>query len=524
MRHKFFPILFGLAILSLSFGLASYYVEQQFDLFTIICVVSGGIALVVYFSFKPKQSSHLLGTVQWKKYAIILSVVLFCIFFMGTTNYLAYQQSYRWDLTQNNQHSLSANTLKFVRILNRPVQLTAFYVGLPPQYLQDLFKEYERVSNGLISTEIIDPIEQIGYAAKFGNVINNQERKVIVQSGNNRKDVDFTTSFLSENSLTNAIARVTQATRQVYFVTGHGEYSLNSEKNQGLSIFAKLLADNNISSKELMLGITQNIPDDCDVLIITGPHNDFTEKETKIISDYLYKGGDALFLIEHSLVTSPDKPLTAEQKNRNPSLNNILNLWGINIQQDVVIDLSSNMGDLGSPATKNYGNHKALTADLDYTFYVRPRSIRVLEDRRPTIKLAPIVLTASTENSWAETNRTLDIEYDPKIDTPGPVVISYVIFEEKEQDESSDTRIIVFTDADFLTNVYINRNSNAQMGLNIVNWLAELDPISFLDQKHIKVERLDLNSKQIRQVVAILFFIPFLLVIIGIMVWLRSKN
>ena len=73
-------------------------------------------------------------------------------------------------------------------------------------------------------------------------------------------------------------------------------------------------------------------------------------------------------------------------------------------------------------------------------------------------------------------------------------------------------------------NVYINQYSNAQMGLNIVNWLAELDYQAFINTKEIKVERLDLTSKQKRQVVVILFLLPFCFVIIGLIVWLRKKS
>ena len=165
--------------------------------------------------------------------------------------------------------------------------------------------------------------------------------------------------------------------------------------------------------------------------------------------------------------------------------------------------------------------HKAITAGLDYTFYVRPRSIAVLEERRATIKLAPIVLTASKEKSWAETNGTLDIHFDEGVDRPGPVPISFVIWEVMEEGEASDTRIIAFTDADFLTNVYINQYSNAEMGLNIVNWLSELDYTVFLDKKEIKVERLDLISKQRRMITAILFLMPLFTAAGGILVWMR---
>ena len=113
--------------------------------------------------------------------------------------------------------------------------------------------------------------------------------------------------------------------------------------------------------------------------------------------------------------------------------------------------------------------------------------------------------------------------FEPDEDSPGPVVISYVLFEPKQSPQSSDTRIIVFTDADFLSNAYVEQYSNGQMGLNLVNWLAELDYKVFLGQKNIEVERLDLTSKQGRQLLVILFVMPFLIALIGLLVWRRNK-
>ncbi len=86
------------------------------------------------------------------------------------------------------------------------------------------------------------------------------------------------------------------------------------------------------------------------------------------------------------------------------------------------------------------------------------------------------------------------------------------------------TRITVFTDADFLSNVFIGQYSNAEMGLNVINWLSELDYQIFLDQKEIRVERLDLMSKEKRMVVVILFVIPVIIAISGIMTWLKHNN
>ncbi len=552
--HKHLPVIFGLGAAFLLYGLAVSYIEQRVGILSISVFLLAIVLFAICFITLGKSSQKPLKLYQWKKYGMIVVVIIFSGFLWIGTNFSAYTFNQRWDLTRAKQHTLTGNTIKLIKGLAQGVRLTAFYVGMPPKYLEDLFKEYERLSEGEIKTEIIDPIIRIGYAAKFGNVISGKEKKVIVQSGGERKDIDFTKTPLSEEQLTNAILRVTREERKIYFLTGHREYGIHDEGDNGLSTLSKLLSANNISSKELMLGIEKEIPEDCDVLIIAGPHDSLTEKEKTTIEEYLKMGGDALFLIENIIVTTPDNPLTEEEKDKNPSLNSILNKWGINIGNDIVVDLSSHAGgDVGSPATRNYMPHKAITENLDYTFYVRPRSISGLENRRKSIKTSPIVFTASKEKSWAETDRTLKIHFDETLDTPGPVPIAFVIFDPKSQtsqersspdsndsvsppasgmhlnqnvgkEKISNTRIIVFTDADFLTNVFINQYSNAKMGLNVINWLSELDYQVFIDQKEIKVERFDLTSKQKRIIIMILFLMPVLVAITGIMTWLRQNN
>ncbi|WP_241238893.1 GldG family protein [Colwellia sp. Arc7-635] len=558
----FFPALVGVMLFVFVLGLSLFYIAGKFNLLafnlasclTYIGAISLVVLLVVMKKLNRAEANVMTLTSgeasqsdikqafisrRWKKMLLVFTMVIGSLLFLSLSHYAANSNNTRWDVTQNKQHTLTQNTVNFISRLNEKVELTALYVGLPPKYLQDLFNEYERLSGGLISTQIIDPIDNISVAAKFGNVVNGSERKVIVQSSNGRKDVDFSDDALTEEKLTNAIARASSPARKVYFLVGHGEYSLSNEDNVGLSTFKQLLADNNIISDPLMLGITQAIPADCDVLVIAGARTALTKQEDSLIIDYLSAGGDALFLIENTLVTTPDKPLTTEQLQLNPSLNSLVNHWGLNVNSDIVVDLTNHVGDdVGSPATKNYQQHKAITEGLDYTFYVRPRSIEILAQRRANIKLAAIASTTSKTQSWAESNRNLAIEYNQETDTAGPVAISYVVLEEHKAKENktliespyatvkpiSDTRLIIFTDADFLTNVYINQYSNAQMGLNVVNWLAELDYQTFLNTKAVKVERLDLTSQQKRQVVVILFFTIFFFVIAGIVVWLQSKR
>lgn len=515
-------ILLILGIALLAYGLGASYVEGAVGRLNGALMILGVAALILSLMRIRSLLPKTFIPSRWRKYVLfIVLVALWTILFIEI-NFFAYHHNVRWDLTKAKQHTLAQSTKDLVKDLDQEIRLTALYVGLPPKYLEDLFREYERVSGGRISTEIIDPIVQIGYAAQFGNVISGRERKVIVQSGKEQREIDFTEENLSEEQLTNAIVRVTRRIRYVYFLIGHNEYNIYEDGDTGLKVFEAMLATNNVISQRLMLGIKGDIPEDCDVLVIAGPKNHLTQKEEEIIQAYLEEGGDALFLIENVIVTTPDNPLTEEQKKKNPSLNSILGEWGIEIADDVVVDLSSHAsGDVGSPATRNYMPFKPITGDLDYTFFIRPRSVSMKEDRRQSIRLVPIVLTASSENSWGETNRTLKVKFDEGIDRAGPVPIAIAAFESKEEGEDSDTRIMVITDADFLTNAFIGQYSNARLGLNAINWLSETDYQVLIDKKDIEIERLDLTSKQKRAVGVVLFLMPVIIAVAGIIVWIR---
>jgi len=519
------PLLFGMGMLCLLYGLGASFVEYHFSRSAITISLIGLACILICFSELRKFTKKSARASEWQKYGFIVFVIVLLLALLAGINYLSYRYNVRWDITKAKQHTLSESTTTVIQDLQREVKIVAFYVGIPPKYLEDLFKEYERRSQGRIKAEIIDPIVRIGYAAQFGSVISGKERKVIVLSGSERKDIDFTNQPLSEEQLTNAIIQVAREKRVAYFLTGHGEYDVSDDDDNGLSVLERILIANNVEVKTVMLGVEEEIPDDCDVLIAAGPRNPLTEEEEEIIREYLENGGDAFFLIENTPITTPDKPLTEEEKRKNPSLNNILNHWGIRIADDIVVDLSNHIGqDVGCPATRNYPPHQAIIKDLDYTFYVRPRSISILENRRESIKVAPLVLTASGESSWGETDKALHVQFDEGVDSPGPVPIAFVILEPKEENEPSDTRIAVFTDADFLSNAFIDKYSNAQMGLNVISWLSDLDYRIFIDRKDIDIKRLDLTSKQKRAVAVILFVLPLLIATGGIMAWLKHKD
>ncbi len=274
-KNKRLMSLFFLGILCLLTAGGQAFISFEMSMLVIVlsCVGVASIIIASFFIFYQTKKGQLFFL--FRRCVFFVIAFCCCALFYGGINAVAKRFDRRWDLTQFKQHTLSDRTLEIINALEQPVQLIAFHVGLPPKYLEDLLKEYERNSSGRISTEIVDPLSQIGYAAQFGDVISGKEKKVIALSGKERRDVDFTTQVLTEEQLTNTLVRVTRKKSYVYFVTGHGEASLSVERPSSLTKFAISLIENNISAKELLLTDQTQIPEDCDVLIFAGPKEEY---------------------------------------------------------------------------------------------------------------------------------------------------------------------------------------------------------------------------------------------------------
>ena len=272
MTKRFVFIFLWLGSLSLLFGSGLAFIDLRFKPLYIFLSIVGMVFLLIAAGGTRERVGRISWLVYFKRG---LSVFIYCsmlIAALALINYLALRYNFHRDVTQNKQHTLTDNTLKLIKALKRGVRLTAFYVGLPPKYLEDLLKEYERGSNGKIKSEIIDPMVDLGTAARFGHVISAKESKLIAQSGGERKDVDFSGEPLNEEAVDNAVMHVTRKACHAYFLAGHGEYSVTGDEAQGLSKLATLLSENNIISDSLLLGTQGKMPQDADLLIAAGPH------------------------------------------------------------------------------------------------------------------------------------------------------------------------------------------------------------------------------------------------------------
>ena len=179
------------------------------------------------------------------------------------------------------------------------------------------------------------------------------------------------------------------------------------------------------------------------------------------------------------------------------------------------------------------------------------RSVTPLENRKATDSAGKPVLDvkslATTINpagvSWAETERKPDETfntdaYTPGLDMPGPISIAVAAEEKNEprqpttnsQSENtatetteSPTRIVVFGDSDFATNLFF-RSASRDLFLATINWLTlEEDLIAIRDPKQQALRRMAVQDIRLVQMTSV-FLIPLIVFIAGLIVWWQRRK
>lgn len=389
-------------------------------------------------------------------------------------NFLAGRHNRRFDLTENREFSLSEQTLKVLESLPREVSITSFSRETDPgrQKLQDLLSEYAHRSRKL-AIKYIDPDKNPGEVRRY-NVT--ELGTIVVESGKQESRINAS----DEESLTNALIKVTSdRERVVYGTTGHGEHDLNDTGREGLSALKSALEKQNYVVKPLVLN--QGVPADASAVLIPGPRKPFLEAEVKMLADYLDRGG-RVFLMQ--------------DPGADPGFAEILARFGAAVRRDVVIDKVSQLfgGDARIPMVPADGYDRAhpITKNFDFqTIYPLASSIDLKQPAPAGVTATALARTS--ELSWGEMSeeefRSGRIQMDDGVDTRGPITVAAALERKAEPPPDagggaggdaggtgkagSDSRLLLFGDADFASNNYVNSGGNGDLALNGVAWLVE---------------------------------------------------
>jgi ABC-type uncharacterized transport system involved in gliding motility auxiliary subunit len=437
------------------------------------------------------------------------------LFIFLAVNFLAIRRDRSWDLTAQGVFSLSEQTLGVLGSLTSPVK--AYVVARPDGFgrFRGILTAYERASSN-IRVEYVDADRYPARVTELGVI--NYGTVVFEQHGRRLRVM-----LNREQELTNALIRLTRGRElKVYFTQGHGERDVIRERRTSVTSAISVLERDNYNVASLILA-QMTVPADASLLIVAGPSADFLPMETERLQAYLRRGGAALFLLD---------PVVGSGMRRLPVLESALAEWGIGLGHDVVVDTVDSArlpgADASVPVLGTYPPHP-VTRDFSLlTAYPLAQSVRILA-ALPTAERRAADVLRTSDRSWSTARVDWltggrEPSFDERIDQRGPRTIAVGV-SQRAQDGAGETRLVVVGDSDFAANAMIGVQGNADMFVNMTNWLTRQEDLIAIRPRGEGDQRITLTVVQLR---ALGWFsvvvVPAIVVLSGLRVWWRRRS
>jgi hypothetical protein len=466
--------------------------------------------------------------------AVVLAVV-------AMLNYLGGRYFQRLYLSSQTRVELSPRTLTVLRSLTNSVKVTLYYDKSDPLYptIAALIDEYQAI-NPRISVESVDytrdsaEAQRVKSAYKLSTSSGGSEKDLVIFDCDGRYKVaegrqlaDYKleqvpnsserefrrkiVSFNGELMFTATLLAVTDPKPlKAYSLEGDGEHGIaDTDATMGYSKFASTLQQNYIQVEPLSLLGTNDVPGDCNLLIIAGPTRLMPDAELDKIQHYLEQGG-RLFVL-----------FNAFTKDRLTGLEKVLAQWGVVVDGSVVHDPEHHISDSDVIVT-HFSTHPVVDPIIGSAIQlVLPRSIRA-EKNLGSNPDAPQV----DEIAFAGPHSTL-------VEDPTQEMRAWPLAVAVEKGAvpgvttaRGATRILVVGDSFFLGNRQIDSGVNRDFAGYAANWLLERTALlEGLGPRPVDDFRIIMTSWQLKQVEWVLLAaLPGAVMLLGAFVWLSRRR
>ena len=326
-------------------AVAVRFLRPEWDQYAVYAAWAG-LACVVLYTLG--QWREILDYFQQRnaRYGAIagLSVLIF-IGVLVAVNYLSFRQNKRWDLTKNQRYTLSDQTVKLLKNLDKPIKFLVFDKADGFDRFRTPLEGYKYENPSKIDIEYVDidkkPVEAKQYQIQsYGTVV--------VDYNGRREQV----TSPEEQDLTGGLVKALNPNKKkVYFLQGHGERDIDSMDRDGYSEVKAALGRDNYDVAKVVLAQEKDVPADASVVVIAGPKTDLFQPEADMLQRFLRKGGHVFVMVD-----PPDEKAAAT-----PVLDAFLKDWDFQAGKDVVVD-ASGMGqligtDASVPVVATYPQH-----------------------------------------------------------------------------------------------------------------------------------------------------------------------
>jgi ABC-type uncharacterized transport system involved in gliding motility auxiliary subunit len=472
----------------------------------------GAVALLVGIAFwrRPGAIAAALGrflgqrSTQAGGNALVATLAVLVI--LGALNFAAAQYGGRLDLTQNQRLTLAEQSQQVVQNLQKPLKVWVFSAN-PGSNTRELLQKYDRQSPKF-DYEFVDPQKRVRLVRQFGV---SQRGEVYLEYGERRQLVQTLGrgSQLSEPQLTQAIVKIQRDRAQsVYLLQGHGEAPLESGRRSVSQAVSRL------KNRGYEVNSGDRVPQQADTVALMGPQNSLSEAAVGALRDHLNAGGGLLL---------------AFQPQTDPGLGPLLENWGLQRADRIIIDPSGRGQANALALVRDYGDHP-ITEDLaGVSLYPLAQPLNASETEG--IRATPLLQTS--EQSWAESDpRQGEVSFDAEGgDTRGPLTVG-IAFERarskagsNEEQDPTPARVVAIGSAAFATDAVLGRGINSDVLLNTVGWLSgsEAEELGIRPNKPTN-RQLNLVPWQITTVwAAALIAVPVLGLLAAAIAWWRRR-
>jgi ABC-type uncharacterized transport system involved in gliding motility auxiliary subunit len=508
---KYAPIGLYLALAAAITAGGLFIVNKSFDLSVQISLVFIIFGLALFALIDPTRTRQMLTGRQARYGSNAFVLTLGIIGILIVANVLASKANKTWDLTEDKNNTLSAESVNALKSLKSPVKAEAYFTTrVSSDTARSLLDNYKNSSNGKFTYEFIDP-EKDPVRANAAKVT--RDSTIVLVENTHTEQV----SFASEQEITNGLIRLDNpGTRKVYFIIGHDEYNPDDTTgNRSYSSAKQILQNKNYTVASLNLIADRKIPDDATVLVIAGPMKPLSAEEVALIKAYLQKGGGLVYLSEAPAVTQMgDQP--------DPMVAFLASTYNITMGNDLVIDPSYNPPYVAVSAS--YGQH-AITSKMYNQVSILPTTRSVTPAAAAVPDLTVTAIISTSQGSWGETSQdelnNSQVKFDASADKAGPVTIAAAA-----ENITNKSRLVVFGDSDFGSNQYFTQYGNSDMLMNSIDWAAKQDNLINLTAKQSTSRILVPNSNAMMGLILLgtVFGIPAAFLVAGIVVWVRRRS
>lgn len=461
----------------------------------------------------------------------LLLVLIIIAVFLGINLLMQKLELTPIDFSQEKLYTLTEESKERVKNIDKDVNI--YFIGYTDEdSTLDLAKQYKKANERIVA-EAIDISNRPDLANKYG--IESGTEGIIVECGDKSKVLTasdlvtydtstYETISIAEEKLTSSIISVSsEKIPKVYFLEGYSEFLLNQNM-----YYLNMYLGNEVNEVDTLdILSTGKVPKDCDTLVITTPYKDFDDIATNAIIEYINSGKNILWL--NSAVT---------QSTDMTNVNKILALYGVKpfeigiIRETNASNMITDSPDLIQPEIQ----YSTVTKDLYNTtgvIFVNATKINIDTEKLEELKVEQTDLLLASEDSYFRTDFNRQSSAPSDDEETGTFIVGAELNKtikdanEETGESKIESKLIIYGENYFISDYQLSQSSqygaiqlayNKDLVLNSIAYLVDREE-DITARKSTGTVTYTATEQQDTIVKIIIFSVPVLIVIMGIIVW-----